>query len=122
MPTNTDIEIRGGYNPFKLKRDYHLDIFGNAVDKITQQHEKAIEQRAAISAALADIKLNEAEDEWKANYIADIQKQIDNASQFGNYSTALDTAKRLAGEAISNPALKINPSNCRASCFSASVP
>ena len=48
MPANTDIEIRGGYNPFKLKRDYHLDIFGNAVDKITQQHEKAIEQRAAI--------------------------------------------------------------------------
>lgn len=106
MPTNSEITIRGGYQPFQLKRDYHLDIFGNAVDKITQQHEKAIEQRSAISAALADIKLNEAEDEWKANYIADIQKQIDNASQFGNYSTALDTAKKLAGEAISNPALR----------------
>ena len=106
MPTNSESTIRGGYQPFQLKRDYHLDIFGNTLDKITQQHEKAIEQQSAISAALADIKLNEAEDEWKANYIADIQKQIDNASQFGNYSAALDTAKRLAGEAISNPALR----------------
>ena len=106
MPTNSESTIRGGYQPFQLKRDYHLDIFGNTLDKITQQHEKAIEQQSAISAALADIKLNEAEDEWKANYIADIQKQIDNASQFGNYSTALDTAKRLAGEAFSNPALR----------------
>ena len=51
-------------------------------------------------------KLNEAEDEWKQNYINDINKQIDNAAQFGNYSTALTTATRLAGEALSNPALR----------------
>lgn len=106
MPENNETIIRGGYQPFQLKRDYHLDIFGNTLDKITQQHEKAVEQQSAISAALADVKLNEAEDQWKANYVADIQKQIDNAAQFGNYAAALDTAKRLAGEAISNPALR----------------
>ena len=105
MPANTDIEIRGGYNPFKLKRDYHLDIFGIVVDKFTQQHEKDIEQRAAIQSALAHITLNEAETEWKQNYIDNITKQIDNAAQFGNYSTALTTATRLAGEAASNPEL-----------------
>lgn len=106
MPTNREVSIRGGYQPFQLKRDYHLDIFGNTLDKITQQHEKAVEQRAAIQSALANIKLNEAEDEWKQNYINDINKQIDNAAQFGNYSTALTTATRLAGEALSNPALR----------------
>lgn len=106
MPTNREVSIRGGYQPFQLKRDYHLDIFGNTLDKITQQHEKAVEQRAAIQSALANIKLNAAEDEWKQNYINDINKQIDNAAQFGNYSTALTTATRLAGEAMSNPALR----------------
>lgn len=106
MPTNREVSIRGGYQPFQLKRDYHLDIFGNTLDKITQQHEKAVEQRAAIQSALANVKLNAAEDEWKQNYINDINKQIDNAAQFGNYSTALTTATRLAGEAMSNPALR----------------
>lgn len=106
MPTNREVSIRGGYQPFQLKRDYHLDIFGNTLDKITQQHEKAVEQRAAIQSALANIKLNAAEDEWKQNYINDINKQIDNAAQFGNYSTALTTATRLAEEAMSNPALR----------------
>ena len=105
MPVNREVSISGGYQPFQLKRDYHLDIFGNAVDKITQQHEKAIEQRAAIQSALANVKLNEAETEWKQNYIDNITKQIDNAAQFGNYSTALTTATKLAGEAASNPEL-----------------
>jgi len=105
MPTNREVSISGGYQPFQLKRDYHLDIFGNAVDKITQQHEKALEQRAAIQSALANIKLNEAETEWKQNYIDNITKQIDNAAQFGNYSSALTTATKLAGEAASNPEL-----------------
>ena len=105
MPTNSEITIRGGYNPFTLKRDHHLDIFANAVEKITQQHEKALEQQAAIKTALANVKLNEAEDKWKQNYIEDISKQIDNASRFGNYSTALSTATKLAGDAVSNPAL-----------------
>lgn len=106
MPSNSEISVRGGYNPFQLKRDYHLDIFGNSVDKITQQHEKALEQQSAIRQALANIQLNAAEDKWKQEYIDDISKQIDNAAQFGNYSTALNTATTLAGKALSDPALR----------------
>jgi len=104
MPAN-NISIRGGYQPFQLKQDYHLDTFGSAVDKITQQHEKALEQRAAIQSALANVKLNAAEDEWKQNYINNIITRIDDAAQFGNYSHALNIAYQLAGEAASNPEL-----------------
>lgn len=105
MARNTEVSIRGGYQPFQLNRDYHLDAFGNTLDKIAQQHEKALEQRSSIQAALSNVKLNEAEDKWKADYIDRISKQIDDAAQFGNYSTALDTATRLAGEAVSSPEL-----------------
>ena len=105
MPTNNEITIRGGYVPFGLTKDYHLDIFGNAVDKITQQHEKALERRSSIISALANLELNEAEDEWKTNYLNDIQNKIDTAAEFGNYASALTTAVKLAGDALSNPAL-----------------
>lgn len=106
MPINTDVSIRGGYTPFGIKRNYYTDVFGNSVDKITQQHESALEKASAIKMALANVELNAAEDQWKTEYINNIQNQIDNASRFGNYSTALTTAIKLAGDAISDPGLR----------------
>lgn len=106
MPGYEEFSIRGGYAPFMLRREYNTDAFGKVTDKIAQQHERAIEKASAIQMALAELDLNPAEDEWKTNYINDIENQIDDAARFGNYSTALTTAVKLAGEAISNPALK----------------
>lgn len=106
MPGYEELSIRGGYAPFMLRREYNTDAFGKVTDKIAQQHERAIEKASAIQMALAELDLNPAEDEWKTNYINDIEDQIDGAARFGNYSTALTTAVKLAGEAISNPALK----------------
>lgn len=106
MPQYSETIRRGGYNPFGLTRDYHLDILSRSLDKMDERHQKALEQRSAIQSALANIRLNEAEDEWKQNYIDNINRQIDNAAQFGNYSTALSTATKLAGDAISSPELR----------------
>lgn len=105
MPKSTESVIRGGYTPFGLTRNYQLDVFGNALDKIAQQHEKALEQRAAIKAAIGKIKLHESETEWKQNFINDISNKIDTAARFGNYSTALTTATTLAGDVASNQEL-----------------
>lgn len=102
---NTDITIRGGYKPKRLTRDYHLDVFGNAVDKITQLHEKALQQKSAIAAAINQIELNEAEDEWKLNKINEIQQKIDDAAQFGNYANAYYTATNLANEVLTDKEL-----------------
>lgn len=71
-----------------------------------ERKERTDQQRAAITKALADVKLNAKEDAWKQNYIDDISKRIDSAAQFGDYSAALETATRLAGESLSDPALK----------------
>lgn len=106
MPINNEISIRGGYQPFGIRRDNHLDIFSSSLDKITQQHEKAIETQSAISKALADIELNEAEDEWKTNYINQIKDEINSLASFGNYSGALTRATLLAGRVTSDPALR----------------
>lgn len=105
MPQYSETIRRGGYNPFGLTRDYHLDVLGRSLDKMDERHQKALEQATAIDLALGKVELNAAEDAWKANYINNIRKEIDNAAQFGNYSTALSTATKLAGKALSDPGL-----------------
>lgn len=97
--------IRGGYVPFSLKKDYNLDVLGRTYDKLDEKSQKALEQASAIDLALSKIELNASEDSWKTNYINQIRKQIDSAAQFGNYATALSTATKLAGKALSDPAL-----------------
>lgn len=105
MPQYSETIRRGGYNPFGLTRDYHLDVLGKSLDKMDERHQKALEQATAIDLALGKVELNAAEDAWKADYINSIRKEIDNAAQFGNYSTALSTATKLAGKALSDPGL-----------------
>lgn len=97
--------IRGGYTPFLLKRDSHLDIYQNAVNAINEQHEKALEYKGKIQDAINKIDLHESENQWKANYLAGVMKQIDNEARFGGYSSALTKATELAQSAASDPAL-----------------
>ena len=70
-----------------------------------ERKEKTDQQRAAITAALSKVNLNEADTEWKQNFINSISARIDSAAQFGDYSAALEEATRLAGEAVSDPEL-----------------
>lgn len=105
MATYNESIIRGGYVPFSLKKDYNLDVLGRTYDKLDEKSQKALEQASAIDLALSKIELNASEDSWKTNYINQIRKQIDSAAQFGNYATALSTATKLAGKALSDTAL-----------------
>ena len=102
MHTNSETTIRGGYVPFGLKRDYHLDIFGNTVDKITQQHEKALDIVSAMKSSIANVKLNAAEDEWKEQFANKYVNRVFKSSSFGNLAFALDDAKLAAADAASD--------------------
>lgn len=83
----------------------HLDIFANSLNKIDEKHKEALKQRSAIQTALAQIELDSSEDDWKAAYARSIQDQIDDAAKGGDYSSALNLATTLAGDAISAPEL-----------------
>lgn len=94
--------------PRYQRREYinaPLDVYANTLGTLQQRHEQAIEQTNAVKTFLANKQLNEAENEWLYNYSQDIQNQIENAAQSGSYATALTTAKKLAGDVASNPAL-----------------
>ena len=97
-----DVQI-GGYIPQRILGQRDLSPLQNYVQARNQMWEDTIKQKSAIDVALGNIKLNAAEDKWKYDYGRRIQKKIDEAAQFGDYSRALDTAILEAGKAVSSP-------------------
>lgn len=84
----------------------NLDAFSQSINKIDETAQEAIEQQSAIAAIIGQLELNEQEDKWKYNYIKDIQRQIDDAATFGDYSRAIDLVTKLSGKVASDPALR----------------
>ena len=97
-----DIQI-GGNIPQRILGQRDLTPLQNYVQARNQMWEDTIKQKSAIDVALGNLKLNAAEDKWKYDYGRKIQKKIDEAAQFGDYSRALDTAVLEAGKAVSSP-------------------
>ena len=97
-----DVQI-GGYIPQRILGQRDLSPLQNYVQARNQMWEDTIKQKSAIDVALGNLKLNAAEDKWKYDYGRRIQKKIDEAAQFGDYSRALDTAILEAGKAVSSP-------------------
>lgn len=97
---NTSI---GGFVEERSPIRMDLTPFATATQTIQNNMYKLAEQRGAIAAAINKLPINAAEDAWKANYINTIQKQIDESAQEGDYAGALQTATRLANEAVFSP-------------------
>lgn len=94
------------FNPFVYTpKEFDVSPLQKSLATLDERKEKTDQQRAAIQAAIGKVKLNEAETEWKQQFIDDIGKQIDNAAQFGDYSAALERATTLAGEVAGNQEL-----------------
>lgn len=108
MPTYNDYNetsiTRGGFVPRRLNvQGPSIEVFANALNKIDTRHKEALAQRNQIMAAVGQLDLNEAEDEFKLNYIKDIQNQIDAEVEYGSYSGALTKATELAGNILADP-------------------
>ena len=101
----------GGFTPAAFTpfvytpKEFDVSPLQRSLATLDERKEKTDQQRAAITAALSKVNLNEADTEWKQNFINSISAKIDSAAQFGDYSAALEEATRLAGEAISDPEL-----------------
>ena len=107
MPRYTEDIQLGGYVPVAVTPKFKATSrLAEAMKTLDTRHEQALQQLSAIDLALSQVELNEAEDAWKANYIADIKKQIDDAAMYGSYATALPTAIKLVGQVRNDPALR----------------
>jgi len=101
----------GGFTPAAFTpfvyapKEFDVTPLQKSLATLDERKERTDQQRAAITAALSKVNLNEADTEWKQNFINNISAKIDSAAQFGDYSAALEEATRLAGEAVSDPEL-----------------
>lgn len=86
-------------------REFDVAPLQRSLAQLDERKEKTNQQRSAIRLAIGQMNLNEAEDEWKNNYINGIIDKIDKASQFGDYSGALETATDLAARSVVDPQL-----------------
>lgn len=83
----------------------NMSLLQHSIDKLDERKEKTDQQTAAIMSAINNVKLDSSENTWKRDYVNRIKNKINAAAQFGDYSNALETATRLAGEAITSPEL-----------------
>lgn len=93
----------GGYIPQRIPVRANIEALSQALNKIDERSDKAIQQKSAITNAIGQLKLNAAEDKWKYDYAKRIEQKINDAAQYGDYSRALDVATELAGSATSSP-------------------
>lgn len=93
----------GGYVPQRVPVRSNLEALSQALNKIDERSDKAIQQKSAITNAIGQLKLNAAEDKWKYDYAKRIEQKINDAAQYGDYSRALDVATELAGSTTSSP-------------------
>lgn len=84
----------------------NVEAFTNALNRIDERSDRAIEKKSSIDAALSQINLNAKEDRWKYDYIKGLKDKIDKAAKYGDYSRALDTATELATYSVNSPELK----------------
>lgn len=93
----------GGYVPQRIPVRANIEALSQALNKIDERSDKAIQQKSTITNAIGQLKLNAAEDKWKYDYAKRIEQKINDAAQYGDYSRALDVATELAGSATSSP-------------------
>lgn len=81
-----------------------MTILQKSLAQREARQESASEKQTAVDVALAQVedKLNPNEKEWFANYKGDIQQQIQEQIDLGDYGSAIRTANRMAGKAASD--------------------
>lgn len=94
-------------NPVPLRNPHrrNVEAFTNALNKIDEKAKESLQTQNQIQMALANLDINAAEDSWKAGYVRNIQNQLDDAAMYGDYSRSLNTARELAGQVASDPAV-----------------
>lgn len=94
-------------NPVPLRNPHrrNVEAFTNALNKIDEKAKESLQTQNQIKMALANLDINAAEDSWKAGYVRNIQNQLDDAAMYGDYSRSLNTARELAGQVASDPAV-----------------
>lgn len=86
-------------------RQIDTNLVGNALATITAGNKEALQKQSELRAAIANMDLNEAEDEFRQQLYDDITQTIEDNSIEGNAYYALDDIIKKTGDIASNPGL-----------------
>lgn len=96
--------------PFKIIQkefvpEFNLELYGNMLNKRETLHNEAVKASSELKQAIAQLNLNESEEGFRNQLIADVEKTLDNNATMGDYAASYDDMIKLSGDIVANPAL-----------------
>ena len=82
-----------------------LNTLHKTYENLENMHKETVKVTSELKTAIANLELNEAEDEFKNNLVSSIERTIDENSRYGNQAAAYDDIIKLQGDIASSPAL-----------------
>ena len=82
-----------------------LQTLQNSFNTLEKGHQEAVKTASELKTAMANLDLNEAEDEYKQNKINEIQNTIEANTTYGNMYSALDDIVAKAGDLSRDPGI-----------------
>ena len=79
-----------------------LDTLAKTYNTLEQGHQQAVTNSALYATKLAELDLNEAEDEWRQQQINQIRQTLNDNMVYGNAAAAVDDLTRTYGDITSN--------------------
>ena len=89
-----------------INREYtpsvDLTTLGKTFDTLEQGHQDAIKAASQLEMKMAELDLNEKEDQWRQEKINSIRQLVDDNTIYGNSYAALDNIIAKAGNIMSD--------------------
>lgn len=80
----------------------NLEILGKTFDTLEQGHQNAVKTASELKTTIANLPMNEQEDDFKQQLINEIENTIDYNTTYGNSYAALDDLITKAGDIMSD--------------------
>lgn len=84
----------------------NLDVVSNAYSTIQKRHDATIETKSELSAKLAALPLNAAEEGWRQEQLNALENTLNTNMVYGNASAAYDDVLRAADRIVTSPEMR----------------
>lgn len=82
-----------------------LNVLAKTYNTLEQGHQQAIQTKSQIDAQLAQLDLNEAEDDWRQEQLNKVRNALTENMQYGNAYSSLDDIVGTYGDITSSPGM-----------------
>ena len=82
-----------------------LNVLAKTYNTLEQGHQQAIQTKSQIDAQLAQLDLNEAEDNWRQEQLNKVRNALTENMQYGNAYSSLDDIVGTYGDITSSPGM-----------------